>query len=347
MNNSQRLELQPQLIEGDGDFVKGKIFIAQVVDVQSPGGGNPTQQKTKKIAPVSGETEDGIKVLTTTQYKIFICSLHSGELQNEDLPWATPYWVNSNLGSTTIPSPRYAPGTFVHCFQEQKSRRWYIEAAVPNQLEKVTGSPAERCRAYSGFTQQNVIIPESSTQGAGTNNVNATSSTSQQPSRIADGAETQNVVPTTADEKQNAPRESGEELVIPKACKKAARESSFGINNSITKLIRDIEKFSADNPLVSAQNLLGEASDIVNKAAGDITSFLAGLIQEMKAFLLRQVSKTVQTVSGAISPPSGRYFTNDITDGVLANISCLFDKILKALLSQVIQFPKWNSKQTC
>ena len=295
-------------------------------------------KKTKKIVPVSGETEDGIKVLTTTQYKIFICSLHSGELQNEDLPWATPYWVNSNLGSTTIPSPRYAPGTFVHCFQEQKSRRWYIEAAVPNQLEKVTGSPAERCRAYSGFTQQNVIIPESSTQGAGTNNVNATSSTSQQPSRIADGAETQNVVPTTADEKQNAPRESGEELVIPKACKKAARESSFGINNSITKLIRDIEKFSADNPLVSAQNLLGEASDIVNKAAGDITSFLAGLIQEMKAFLLRQVSKTVQTVSGAISPPSGRYFTNDITDGVLANISCLFDKILKALLSQVIQF---------
>ena len=71
MNNSQRLELQPQLIEGDGDFVKGKIFIGQVVDVQSPTGGNPTQQKTKKITPTSGETEDGVKVLTTTQYKDF------------------------------------------------------------------------------------------------------------------------------------------------------------------------------------------------------------------------------------------------------------------------------------
>ncbi len=338
MNNSQRLELQPQLIEGDGDFVKGKIFIGQVVDVQSPTGGNPTQQKTKKITPTSGETEDGVKVLTTTQYKVFICSLHSSSIENENLPWATPYWVNSNLGSTTIPSPRFAPGTFVHCFQEQKSRRWYIEAAVPNQLEKVTGTPEERCKAFSGFTQQNTPVPETATQGDGSDNVNSTTSQSQQPGRIADGAETQNVVPTTADDKQNAPRESGEELIIPKACKEAARQSSFGINNSITKLIKDIEKFSADNPLIKAQDLLGEASAIVNKAAGDVTAFLANLIQEMKAFLLRQVSQAVQTVSGAVSPPSGRYFTNDVTDGVLANVSCLFDKILKALLSQVINF---------
>ena len=84
----------------------------------------------------------------------------------------------------------------------------------------------------------------------------------------------------------------------------------------ITKLIKDIEKFSADNPLIKAQDLLGEASAIVNKAAGDVTAFLANLIQEMKAFLLRQVSQVVQTVSGAVSPPSGRYFTNDVTDGV-------------------------------
>ena len=46
---------------------------------------------------------------------------------------------------------------------------------------------------------------------------------SQQPGKIADGAETQNVVPTTADDKQNAPRESGEELIIPKACKEGSK----------------------------------------------------------------------------------------------------------------------------
>ena len=84
MNNSVGLELQSQLIEGDGDFVKGKIFIAQVVDVQSPTGGNPTEQKSKgddSSIPQSGETESGIKIFTTTQYKIFICSLHSSELE--------------------------------------------------------------------------------------------------------------------------------------------------------------------------------------------------------------------------------------------------------------------------
>ena len=50
----------------------------------------------KQVSPVSGETDKGVKILTTTQYKIFICSLHDSELEDEDLPWATPYWMNSN-----------------------------------------------------------------------------------------------------------------------------------------------------------------------------------------------------------------------------------------------------------
>ena len=47
MNDSLALELQSQLIEADGDLVKGKIFVAQVVDVQSSAGGNATQQRSK------------------------------------------------------------------------------------------------------------------------------------------------------------------------------------------------------------------------------------------------------------------------------------------------------------
>ena len=272
MNNSQRLELQSQLIEGDGDFVKGKIFIAQVVDVQSPGGGNPTAQKSKgakSSIPVSGETVDGVKILTALQYKIFICSLHSEELENEDLPWATPYWMNSHLGKTTIPSPRYEPGTFVYCFEDLKSRQWYIEAAVPNQLEKVTGTPADRCKAISGFAKRNAIVPESSLQSNRTGNANASATTTTEPTRVADAGETQNTVPTVADDKQNAPRQPGEDLNIPKACKDAAKQAGFGLNNEITKLIKDIERLKANNPLQDIQNFINgpEVTGKINNAA--------------------------------------------------------------------------------
>ena len=68
-----------------------------------------------------------------------------------------------------------------------------------------------------------------------------------------------------------------------------------------------------------------------------ITNYLASLIQEMKAFLLRQVSNVVQTVQGAVTPPSKRFIANDITDETLQQVSCLFDKILKALIGQVIK----------
>ena len=342
MNNSQRLELQPQLIEGDGDFVKGKIFIAQVVDVQSPGGGNPTAQKSKGAKasiPVSGETPDGNKVLTALQYKIFICSLHSDGLENEDLPWATPYWVNSHLGKTTIPSPRFEPGTFVYCFEDLKSRQWYIEAAVPNQLEKVTGDPAERCKAISGFAKRNAVVPESSLQSNRTGNANASATTTTSPTRVADAGETQNTVPTVSDDKQDAPRQPGEDLNIPKACKDAAKQAGFGLNNEITKLIKDIERLKANNPLQDAVNFINgpEVTGKINNAAKTITNYLASLIQEMKAFLMRQVSNAVQTVQAAVTPPSKRFIANDATDGTLEQISCLFDKILKALIGQVIK----------
>lgn len=344
MNNSLALELQPQLIEGDGDFVKGKIFIAQIVDVQSSNGGNPTEQNSKgdkSSIPVSGQTEDGkVVVLTTTQYKIYVCSLHSDDLADEDLPFATPYWVNSNLGKTGIPSPRFEPGTFVYCFQELKSRQWYIEAAVPNQLERLPGSNlslGERCKAFSGFAKQNAIVPESSEQGNRTNNPNASSTTSNAPTTVAPAAETQNTVPSTADDKQDSPRQPGEDLDLPKACKEAARGASFGLNNGITKLIKDIEQFKADNPLVQAQDVLGQVSDKVNSAAKTITNYLASLVKEMKAFILRKTSTLINTVSGAVAPPNKRFLINDSTDKVLETLSCIFDKVLQALLSQVVK----------
>ena len=338
MNNSLALELQPQLIEGDGDLVKGKTFIAQVVDVQSPAGGNPTQQKSKgddSSIPISGESESGTKILTTTQYKIYICSLHSEELEDEDLPWATPYWMNSNLGSTAIPSPRFEPGSFVFCWQDLKSRQWFIDAACPNQLEKLEGSPSERCKAFSGFAKRNGIVPESSSQGQRTGNSEASSTTSSSPTRVADAAETQNTVPSTADDKQNTPREPGEELEIPQACKDAARKAGFGLNNSITKLIKDIEKFKANNPLLEANEVLDNLSGQVNAAASTVTNYLANLVQEMKAFILRKVSAAINQTAAAIAPPNKRFLINDGTDAALDQISCLFDKILRALLSQI------------
>ena len=341
MNNSVGLELQSQLIEGDGDFVKGKTFIAQVVDVQSPQGGNPTTQKTKgddSSIPVSGETASGVKIFTTTQYKVFICSLHSADLENEDLPWATPYWMNSHLGKTTIPSPRFEPGTFVFCFQDLKSRQWYIEAACPNQLEKLEGDPSERCKAFSGFSKRNATVPESSSQGNSTGNKDASSTTGTAPSRVADGAETQNTVPTTADDKQKAAGES--ELEIPQACKDAATTANFGLNSSITKLIKDIERFRADNPLLDAQTALSNLSGTINSAAQTVTSYLASLVQEMKAFIMRKVSTSTQFVIGLL-PQNKRYIANDAAyskGGVLDQLACLFQKVLDSLFRNILNF---------
>ena len=340
MNNSLALELQSQLIEADGDLVKGKIFVAQIMDVQASAGGNATQQRSKKTIPVSGETEDGTRILTTTQYKIFICSLHSNELENEDLPWATPYWMNSNLGKTSIPSPRFEPGSFVYVWQDLKSRQWFIEAACPNQLEKVTGDPADRCRAYSGFSKRNAVIPESSMQGQRTNNDGKSSTTSGQPNAIADAAETQNTVPSTADDKQDAPREPGEDLNIPPACKDAARKAGFGINTEITKLIKDIEKFKADNPLVQAQDVLTNVQNQVQSAASALMSYLGNLIQEMKSFILRKTSQVFNTTGSFFVPPSKRFVATDAAyakGGIIDNVACLFDKIIKALLNQILQ----------
>ena len=130
-------------------------------------------------------------------------------------------------------------------------------------------------------------------------------------------------------------------LEIPQACKDAARKAGFGLNNSITKLIKDIENLQEQIILYSEANeVLGEVEEKVAAAAGTITNYLANLVQEMKAFILRKTSTVLNTVGNSLLPQSKRYIATDAAyakGGVVDQLSCLFDKILQGLLNQVLQ----------
>ena len=91
---------------------------------------------------------------------------------------------------------------------------------------------------------------------------------------------------------------------------------------------------------MDAQTALSNLSGTINSAASTVTSYLASLVQEMKAFIMRKVATTTNLATSLI-PQGKRAFANSLAfskDGVLDQINCVFQRILDSLLRNIINF---------
>ena len=83
-----------------------------------------------------------------------------------------------------------------------------------------------------------------------------------------------------------------------------------------------------------------ESYDItIGNAAGDISTIMAAIIQEVRKWVLRKITTGANQVTGRV-PLSARYIANEAMDKGLTTVTCFIANILKNLEEMIANILK-------
>ena len=281
------------------------------------------------------------------RYRIRILSEDPADKPEENLPVAYPLQLTSGLGAQDSGFIRYPPNTKVRVTQDPVSKHYYIIGVVPNAVGKLSQDPelsGTGTVPCSGFPAGAQNVPT-------TNTLNGQLNTGEQC-----GTQPVSDEDPKTDHKPKLPK-------IKSACDTA---NLAGVNEAILNMIKDIEELRTellgeDSFLGQANEFLGEAQakadsvgrfsfasvdvggesyDItIGNAAGDISTIIAAIIQEVRKWVLRKITTGANQVTGRV-PLAGRYVANEAMDKGLTTTTCFIANILKNLEEMIANILK-------
>ena len=307
---------------------------AVIVGVDTP---NSTQY--------SGTFDDDPPNVVSRRYRIRLLGIDPPDKPENRLPLAYPLHLTSGLGAQDVGIIRYPPNTYVFV-SEGPNDEYYIERVIPNHIAKfienaeLSGSGEV---ALSGFLPDSKV-PTTHTLGGKLNS-----------------AELPGTQPQSDEHKKQEKKSK-----LPKIKSACDTVNLDGVNDAIMSMIQDIEDFRTellgdDSFLATTQDFLGEAQDTVNNlpsaalgsvdvggetyeisianAAGDITTIIAAVVQEVRKWILRKITTGANLVTGKV-PLSARYIANETMDKALTTVTCFIAKILANLETMIANILK-------
>ena len=295
------------------------------------------KQSEKKLAVIVGEKNYVENLpkgkftvehtgLVLRRFKIRIISEHDEGTPVSNLPWAYGQSPTSGLRGESIGIPVYPPNTYVDVVSDPDTGIYYILGAHCNTVSILENQQKDGEPPASGYIPGSTLFPV------------AQKHINPDKTGRADGGELCNTpVPSLEDEKQ---AKLGEDppIPLPSKCRKV---NTDGINQELTKLIKDIENIKTgltgkDSFLQTSQNFINEVQSKVNAASAKVAEWIAWLIQEIRKFVLRKINSIVNNLVGN-APLSTRYLVNEAKNESLSIISCLFVKLLSNLEALIAQ----------
>ena len=298
----------------------------------------------------SGKFGDTPPNVVAQRYRIRILGSDPPDKPEKNLPLAWPLQLTSGLGAQDSGFIRLPPNTLVHVSQHPTNKQYFIERVIPNAIKKLSDDDELSKKGLvpvSGFPHDKPV-PDTNTN--------------QSQSGLVEGGE-QSGVPTPPakvdsdhDRKPRLPK-------IKSACDTA---NLAGVNDAILNMIKDVEELrnellGEDSFLGQANEALGNAQDSVDSvgrfslgsvdvggesyditignAAGDISTIIAAIIQEIRKWVLREITTKANQATGRV-PLSARYIANEAMDKGLTTVTCFIANILKNLEEMIANILK-------
>ena len=314
---------------------------AVIVGVETP---NDTQH--------SGKFDSEPPNVVCQRYRIRLLGVDPSDKPEKNLPLAYPLQLSSGLGAQDTGFIRYPPNTYVYVSQDPTNKQYYIERVIPNAQKNLSTDPN---LSGTGDVAGSGFPPDS--QVPTTNTLNG---------QVVTAAEICNIPGVVSDEEKK--QESKSKLPkIKSACDTA---NLAGVNDAILNMIKDIEELKTDllgedSFLGQANEFLGDAQEAVDgvgdfslgsvtlgegdqqetyditigNAAGDISTIIAAIIQEVRKWVLRKITTGANQVTGRV-PLSARYIANEAMDKGLTTVTCFIANILKNLEEMIANILK-------
>ena len=309
---------------------------------------------TQDDTQYSGKFGDTPPDVVAQRYRIRLLGIDPPDKPENRLPLAYPLQLTSGLGAQDSGIIRYPPNTYVYVSKDPNSEAYYIERVIPNaiaNLLKDNNFSGTGLFAYSGFLPGNSIVPDTFVN--------------QQKSDInfaeLYNAQLPSFVDTTHDYKTKLPK-------IKSACDTA---NLAGVNEAILNMIKDVEELRTDllgedSFLGQANEFIGDAQEFIDEtvpnfafasvtlgegeeqetyditignAAGDISTIIAAIIQEIRKWVLRKITTKANQATGRV-PLAGRYVANEAMDKGLTTVTCFIANILKNLEKMIANILK-------
>ena len=305
--------------------------------------------ETQDEAQFSGKFGDAPPDVVAQRYRIRLLGIDPPDKPEKNLPLAYPLQLSSGLGAQDSGIIRYPPNTYVYVSKDSNSGAYYIERVIPNaiaNLFKDNQLSGTGIVPSSGFVAGLSKVPDSYVNELKSDINSAELFNTQIPS-LAD---------KNHDYKTKLPK-------VKSACDTA---NLAGVNDAILEMIKDIEELKTellgeDSILGQANEFLGNAQDKVDSvgrfsigsvdvggesyditignAAGDISTVIAAIVQEVRKWVLRKITTAANQVTGRV-PLSARYIANETMDKALTTVTCLIANILKNLEEMIANILK-------
>ena len=294
-----------------------RLQLAQILDMSSW-----VATGVKKGISQKGKDERGKPILR--RYKINVLEYND----NSDptaAPWAVPRSTTSGTGAFRGPHPIYTKGSFVYVV-ENENGDYEIVCAAPNVQPQI---------------RQQFKLGESST-GHEDNPSGQTPTTGLNPGGATRGSEQSHTTNDSAED-ESQDRDDYFETVYT-ACLKFDADK---VNKDISEWAQKINELQegllgSDSFLMTAQSqvdtILANPTGLIDQQIANLTKdtalknakSLAGLVQEIRRWVLRKTTALINNASG-FAPLSTRYIANLAKNETLDTISCLFIKVLQNL----------------
>jgi len=295
-----------------------RLLLAQILDA-----GSYIKTGSKKGISQQGQEEQGNKL---RRYKITVLE-YSDNSDPLQAPWAIPRSTTSGTGAFKGPYPVYTKGSFVYVVEDENGD-YEIVACAPNVSPEIR-QQFKLGEASSGHDER--ITPTKGLTPDGRSRV------SEQFSLDKD---TKEDLSQDEQDRIEAVFSSCEQFVL----------DAGEINSDIVNWIKEIDNLKegltgSDSFLSTAQSQIdtiisypSQATSFLDQQIANLTKntalknakSIAGLIQEIRRFVLRKTTALINNAIG-FAPLSTRYLANQAKNETLEIISCLFLRILQNL----------------